>query len=271
MASQLGNLLLTPWAVEQRFDPAPWHTWMQGSGMVLYAISTVIYVITIFTVQRLMKNRPRFVLRTPLALWNLALAVFSIACAWRLNVATHFILSQRDATLHSLVCEKRCFEPGNPAALWILLFALSKLVEYGDTLFVVLRKANLIVLHWYHHIITYLISSYLFAYSSPTVFIMAMVNTYIHSIMYPYYALRIMGVAVPKKIAMTITSIQIIQLFTGFLINVYAAWALFNGISCDVDHVGIGLGLFGFGTVLILFVNFFVRSYILRTSKKKAL
>nr|WPW53316.1 elongation of very long chain fatty acids protein 6-like E protein [Hemicentrotus pulcherrimus] len=269
MGSLLDTLLVRPFAAEESFDPIPWQRWMREEGMLLYAISTVIYLFTIFTVQRVMKNRPRFVLRLPLALWNIGLSVFSIVCAWRLNVATHYILTQRGASLHSLICECNCFHRGQTGSLWLLLFALSKLVEYGDTLFVVLRKAKLIVLHWYHHVLTYFSTCYLFAYASPTVFVMAMVNTYIHSLMYPYYALRILGVAVPKRVAMTITSIQIIQLLVGFLVNLYAAGALFWGVPCEVDRIGLGLGLFGFGTLLILFVNFFVHSYFFGTSKNK--
>lgn len=41
--------------------------------------------------------------------------------------------------------------PDSVAAYWSLLFALSKIVELGDTLFIVLRKKPLIFLHYYHH------------------------------------------------------------------------------------------------------------------------
>ena len=272
MVDLMDKLLLQTWSMEREFELEPWRVWMEHEGVILYAVSTVMYLLLIFGIQRWMRDRPRFVLRLPLCLWNLGLAVFSIVCAWRLNVATHRIISQPGRGFHSLICERHCFGiSGQPAAIWLLLFAFSKLIEYGDTVFVVLRKAKLIVLHWYHHLITYLIVTYLFAHAQPTIFVMAMINTYIHSIMYPYYALRILGVAVPKRVAMCITSLQITQLLMGFLINVYAAWAMITGRSCDVDRIGVGLGLFGFGTVLALFVNFFVHAYILQTPKKKPL
>ena len=42
----------------------------------------------------------------------------------------------------------------NRLLFWHLLFGWSKLIEFGDTLFIILRKQKLIKLHWIHHIVT---------------------------------------------------------------------------------------------------------------------
>jgi hypothetical protein len=39
----------------------------------------------------------------------------------------------------------------NATGFWVALFTISKLFEYMDTVFVVLRKKPLIFLHWYEH------------------------------------------------------------------------------------------------------------------------
>jgi hypothetical protein len=37
------------------------------------------------------------------------------------------------------------------AGFWSLMFGYSKVIELGDTLFIVLRKRPLVFLHYYHH------------------------------------------------------------------------------------------------------------------------
>ena len=41
----------------------------------------------------------------------------------------------------------------NRVLFWHLLFGWSKLIEFGDTLFIIVRKQKLIKFHWFHHML----------------------------------------------------------------------------------------------------------------------
>jgi hypothetical protein len=52
----------------------------------------------------------------------------------------------------TLICSSWCF--GIYGAEWLFFFNVSKLFEFVDTVFIVLRKRPLMFLHYYHHIVT---------------------------------------------------------------------------------------------------------------------
>jgi hypothetical protein len=94
-------------------------------------------------------------------------------------------------------------------------------------------------------------------------------NSFIHSFMYSYYALKAAGVKVPRSWAMTITTMQLIQMVFGVGVNVYAFYVMWiQGRESDCSRGYFGLKLsFAVGTsYLLLFAHFFYRSYI-RPSK----
>ena len=97
-----------------------------------------------------MANRKPFKLRKALLLWNLSLAAYSIISSYR--AIDEFLYSYRNFGFHFSVCDDTFLKHSPAVGFWCWLFGMSKLVEFGDTAFIVLRKQKLIFLHWYHHI-----------------------------------------------------------------------------------------------------------------------
>lgn len=93
-----------------------------------------------------MADRKPFKLRKALILWNLSLATYSIYAA--LRGIDEFIYSYKNFGFHYTACDGSAFQLSPAVGFWGYLFAMSKLVEFGDTAFIVLRKQKLIFLHW---------------------------------------------------------------------------------------------------------------------------
>ncbi len=153
--------------------------------------------------------------------------------------------------------------------LWYLFFTLSKSIELFDTIFIVLRKQKLITLHWVHHVLTLNYSWYVFADVPATARWMVNMNFLIHSMMYSYYALKSLRISIPRSVNITITSLQIAQMFAGLYVNYRAFQYKLLGIPCDLS---ISVAMTGFSLYFLfflLFVNFFFRTYLLKPSLKR--
>uniref|UniRef100_A0A0M3IUK0 Elongation of very long chain fatty acids protein n=1 Tax=Ascaris lumbricoides TaxID=6252 RepID=A0A0M3IUK0_ASCLU len=145
---------------------------------------SVVYFIIIKLIQRFMRDREAFVLKRPLVIWNASLAIFSAIGFIRFG--EDLVYSVFNLGMYRSVCYT--VHPKGVAAFWALLFALSKIVELGDTLFIVLRKRKLIFLHYYHHVAVLIGSAHAGAeHAAPGRFFIT-VNYFVHAIMYSYYA-----------------------------------------------------------------------------------
>jgi len=87
--------------------------------------------------------------------------------------------------------------------------------------------------------------------------------------MYSYYALRSVGVSIPKWIAMTITTLQLSQMVIGVTVNVYAYRMKLEGVDCDVSLHHLNMGLTMYASYFILFAHFFYRAYLLKDKRGK--
>lgn len=161
-------------------------------------------------------------------------------------------------------CNSSFIDQGNVSSFWTALFTLSKVLELGDTVFIVLRKQPLIFLHWYHHI-TVLWYCW-FSYSekiAPGRWFMVM-NYVVHSFMYSYYCVRALQYQLPKWVNMFITTLQVIQMIMGIVVNIVAYNALNEGKQCHHNYRNIRFCLIMYFSYLVLFLHFFYSTYIVK-------
>ncbi|NXD15102.1 ELOV6 protein, partial [Nothocercus nigrocapillus] len=223
------------------------------------------YLILIFGVQRVMKERTGYKLRTPLVLWSLSLALFSAIGAHRCWKHTTFLISTEG--FRRLACDQT-FYVHHITKLWAYIFILSKVLELGDTVFIVLRKKRLIFLHWYHHVTTLIYTWFAYMQSAPGGGFFAAMNFTVHTFMYSYYAMRAAGVWVPRYIAIAVTFSQILQMLVAVIVNIL----IFFWMEHEVFHTCWSSLLFSevmYLSYLVLFCNFFYKTYLTTAKKSK--
>ena len=206
-----------------------------------------------------MKHRDGFDLRRPLTLWNLTLALFSIAGASILLPPA--LYSAYSYGIVYAVCNSKI--NSTPLLSFVIfLFVLSKIVEFGDTFFIVLRKTPLTFLHWYHHITVLMYSWYGLATRNTAGHWFAGINFGVHAVMYSYYTLKAMRFRISPLVAKSITILQLAQFFVGIVLIFIGIWAMWSGTECGMNQTQINAGMIMYGSYFILFMNFFYHRYL---------
>ncbi|NWT04357.1 ELOV6 protein, partial [Mionectes macconnelli] len=223
------------------------------------------YLILVFGIKHFMKERRAFHLRTPLTLWSFSLTVFSVIGAWRVWKQMAFLLLTKG--FKQSVCSQSVYV--HPVSkLWIYLFAMSKLVELGDTVFIVLRKKKLIFVHWYHHLTAAVVGWY--GYDSMTAGFgwVTALNLSIHALTYFYYTVTAIGIRVPSSMAMMITTSQMVQMMGFVIINVFVFFWKDDKV-CPITWPLLLISSWIYTSLLVLFSNFFFKTYLSGTRKSK--
>lgn len=240
--------------------------WMKDNWL-LSVMCSIIYVVLIFTGKLYMQDKQKLDLRLPLIFWNMFLATFSICGTIRMW--PEFIYTFNTRGFVYTLCDYQCAY--GITGFWTFLFILSKLPELVDTLFIVLRKQELIFLHWYHHATVLIYCWYSYKEHNATGRWFVCMNYLVHSIMYTYYAFRAMRFKIPRFISQVITVSQIIQMVAGLYVN-YTAYTIKRespSLQCHNTYESILSGSIMYLSYFILFFNFFINAYILKTKKKQ--
>ncbi|PAV56984.1 hypothetical protein WR25_08132 [Diploscapter pachys] len=103
------------------------------------------YLIVIFGIRYIMRNREPFSLFIPLNIWNFLMAGFSIIVLLNVFPELYFKIIKHGYT--NSFCYRYESYKGE-SGYWIWMFMVSRLFEFIDTIFIVLRKRPLIFLHW---------------------------------------------------------------------------------------------------------------------------
>ena len=248
---------------EKNFDEPEFRLWIQENWTLSMWYSAV-YVICIFYGKHYMNKRERFEIRIGLFMWSFILAVFSIFGAVRTIPELWHIISEKGFQ-HS-ICDPSYFK--GPTAFWAFMFTISKVYELGDTLFIVLRKQQLIFLHWYHHITVLMYVWYSYSdHTAPGRWFMVM-NYTVHSLMYTYYALRAMRVRMPRFISIMVTSLQLSQMVWGVSVCILTYFIKTSGQTCQQSYDNLTYGFAMYVSYFVLFGHFFYNAYINNKSVK---
>jgi len=244
---------------ERDFKQSLIRGWMEDNWFSLCSWATALYLAFVFGVQAYMKDRTPFNLRPSLALWSFSLASFSIIGA--LRTWTEFVQSITKQGLYHSVCIPSFIADDHVAGFWTWMFVLSKVPELVDTAFIVLRKQKLIFLHWYHHVTVLWICWYSYSEFTSTSRWFMVMNYTVHAIMYSYYTLKALKYPVPKVFAMVITTLQLLQMVGGCIINYLAFTYKQNGLSCSVSDTNLRFCFLLYSSYFILFARFFYNAY----------
>ncbi|XP_003255437.1 elongation of very long chain fatty acids protein 3 [Nomascus leucogenys] len=225
----------------------------------------LIYLLLIAVGQNYMRERKGFNLQGPLILWSFCLAIFSILGAVRMWGFMGTVLLT--GGLKQTVCFIN-FMDNSTVKFWSWVFLLSKVIELGDTAFIILRKRPLIFIHWYHHSTVLVYTSFGYKNKLPAGGWFVTMNLGVHAIMYTYYTMKAANVKPPKMLPMLITSLQILQMFVGAIVSILTyIWRQDQGCHNTMEHLFWSFILYM--TYFILFAHFFRQTYIRPKVKAK--
>lgn len=251
---------------EKEFEHSVIRSWMEENWRSVCGWASGIYMLLIVGGQAWMSKRQPFELRGLLTCWNILLAIFSIMGAAR--TLPEFIHTFSTQGFYHSLCISSFIERDRVSGFWTWMFVMSKVPELGDTVFIVLRKQPLIFLHWYHHVTVLIYCWYSFSeYTAPARWFVVM-NFIVHSMMYSYYAFRALRYRVPRWVAMVITSLQLVQMIVGCVVNYMAYTFKQNGMECGVSDTNLKLSLIMYTSYFVLFARFFYHTYVHSKGKK---
>jgi elongation of very long chain fatty acids protein 6 len=249
----------------EQFDENQWVAWTE-EHLELPILTCCAYL---YMVQSGRQWVPKpWNLKWTLVLWNSFLAIFSIIGT--AVTLPHLINKIQTDGLHASMCDDfSYFMKGRPG-FFIPLFVYSKFAELIDTALLVVRHREVLFLHWFHHVTVLVFCWLALQRRTSCGFYFGVVNFFVHSIMYSYYALMIAGFRAVVKIARFITALQIFQMVVGMGVIVYVIYAKYHGDVCLTHDAILKLGFAMYFSYFILFGIFYHDKYLVKKEQRQS-
>ncbi|KAK7197494.1 fatty acid elongase [Novymonas esmeraldas] len=155
------------------------------------------------------------------AVWNIFLSAFAFYGTTR--VVPPLLYNLKTYGLHDTLCTFRPDEfYTSDVGVALGLFTISKVPEFGDTFFLVLKGTKLRFLSWFHHTAMFLYVWLSYETGSSTLICAAAMNYFVHTIMYFYFFLSEAGFKnLARPFAMYITMLQLVQMVGVMFVSAY--------------------------------------------------
>lgn len=208
----------------------------------LFAISAILYLPFLFLGQYLMRNRDpvRSIFGISITvysfIWNMTIGIMS-------GIGAYYVIPG----LNINFCSSLCYD-NSLASLTTYIFCVTKMLEWIDTIFLILRKKKILFLHYFHHLTTMVycwFALYNTLFDCSGMWFTGM-NLFVHFIMYCYYGLTDLGFR--SRHAYLITIIQTIQMVIGTIVSIIV-------LSCDGGYLSIRI--MGLSMYMVYYYLFF--------------
>jgi len=234
------------------------NVWIQ----LFFLIMSICYLPLIYILKKYMSTRQAFNLKIPLFAWNIIASLLSgYGAFYTLPMIYTNVINNG---LNNQVCDITQYN--SFAGLIIFIFNVTKMLEWIDTIFLILRKKNIIFLHWFHHLVTMLYCWHSTIYScqvDATGTWFAAINLFVHFIMYGYYGLTSIGIRLANSFL--ITFIQFFQMIIGIFI-IYKGYSLCNW---QENFIGYLFAAFMYSSYLYLFFQILYKKISIQIFGKK--
>ncbi|KAF8140257.1 GNS1/SUR4 membrane protein [Boletus edulis] len=222
------------------------------------------YLVIIFGIQEVMRNRPPQKLNTLFRIHNafltlgsgllLALMVEEVASIW-----------VKSGT-YDTMCNETSWTPR--LEFYYMINYYFKYIELFDTVFLALKKKHMAFLHVFHHSATALLCFTQLNGKTSVSWVVISLNLLVHVIMYYYYYATAGGAKIWWK--KYLTSLQITQFIIDLFIVYFGTYQHFahsrfpnlpHVANCAGTETAALLGCALLSSYLVLFINFYIQTY----------